>query len=168
MSGKAFHLIPVIFILLVIGGISLFFYQNQQTALLQRQAMIHNKGASVMPFDLNQTTHIFKKTDSGGIQQVIAKDPKNSSQISLIRMHLKMEAELFQKGDFADPAKLHGTDMPGLNNLSKGASEIKITYSDLANGGQITYFTDNKDLAAAIHSWFDAQLSDHGTDAMGM
>ncbi len=79
-----------------------------------------------MPFDLNKTNHAFKKTADGGIQQVVAKDPNDSTQISLIRTHLQMEAQMFQKGDYQDPAQLHGASMPGLAALSKGASQIQV------------------------------------------
>ncbi len=161
-------LLPLIIAsLLAIGGIGAFMFYHY-SSLAQRQAIIHNKGESVMPFDLSQTTHIFKKTDTGGIQQVIAKDPKNTQQISLIRMHLQMEAGLFQKGDFRDPMTLHGNSMPGVQELSQGAKNIAISYVDLPNGGQITYNTNDTNLINSIHTWFDAQLSDHGSDAMGM
>ncbi len=161
-------LILLFFIILVAGVSGVYLYNTHQASLTARQAMIHQKGATVMPFNLNQTTHIFKKTDTGGIQEVVVKDANNTSQISLIRMHLQMEAQLFQKGDFQDPAKLHGGNMPGLQALSNGASQIKIVYEDVPNGGQITYTTSNTSLVTSIHTWFDAQLSDHGTDAMGM
>ncbi len=154
-------------LLLLAGGIAAFMFYHY-SALTQRQTMIHEKGQNVMPFDLSQTTHIFKKTDNGGVQQVVVKDDKDTQQISLIRMHLQMEAGLFQKGDFQDPAKLHGISMPGLQALSNGASQMKIVYTDLSNGGQITYTTNNKDLVNNIHTWFDAQVSDHGSDSMGM
>ncbi|MDD5229675.1 MAG: aspartate carbamoyltransferase, partial [Methylococcales bacterium] len=32
------------------------------------------RGSHVMPFDLEKTTHIFSKTEKGGVQQVIVKD----------------------------------------------------------------------------------------------
>jgi hypothetical protein len=31
----------------------------------------------------------------------------------------------------------------------------------------LAYKTPDTSLVAALHPWFDAQLSDHGTDAMG-
>jgi len=37
-----------------------------------RHAEIAAKGAEVMPFDLEKTTHIFEKLENGGRQQVIA------------------------------------------------------------------------------------------------
>ncbi|MGZ8951078.1 MAG: aspartate carbamoyltransferase, partial [Methylobacter sp.] len=49
---------------------------------------IAQRGSHVMPFNLEQTTHIFSKTEKGGLQQVIAKDSSNVEQIKLIREHL--------------------------------------------------------------------------------
>jgi hypothetical protein len=69
------------------------------------------------------------------------------------------------EGDFSDPRSLHGQDMPGVKELSEGASMIRIDYSELPNGAQITFETDDVRLITAIHRWFGAQLSDHGADA---
>ncbi len=133
-----------------------------------RQSMIHDRGSQVMSFKLDATTHIFKQTATGGIQQVVVKNPKDNEQINLIREHLQMEVRKFSSGDFSDPSSLHGRNMPGLSDLEKGASNINITYSDLSDGGQITYRTSDINLIKSIHNWFEAQISDHGKDAMKM
>lgn len=49
-----------------------------------RQGEVAARGAKVMPFDLEQTTHVFQKLDDGGLQKVVAKDPSNKKQIALI------------------------------------------------------------------------------------
>jgi hypothetical protein len=49
---------------------------------------VQRRGARVMPFNLEQTTHIFTKTDNGGIQQVIAKENADTEQIRLSQAHL--------------------------------------------------------------------------------
>jgi len=36
-----------------------------------RQGEIAARGAKVMPFDLEQTTHVFHKLDDGGLQKVV-------------------------------------------------------------------------------------------------
>lgn len=132
-----------------------------------RQAEVAARGAQVMPFNLSETTHIFTKTPSGGLQQVIAKDPQNAEQIRMIRLHLGEIAANFARGNFSAPANLHGPQMPGLATLkSAKPGDISIRYSDLANGGQIEYSTQNPTIVSSIHDWFDAQLSDHGSDAM--
>lgn len=130
-----------------------------------RQVMVHDMGSQVMPFDLGETTHIFEMTESGGIQQVIADDPSDDAQIALIQQHIQHEAMRFSSGDFADPSSLHGGDMPGIKELAAGAAQIKVTYTVLPDGAQITFTTQDLRLITAIHRWFGAQLSDHGSDA---
>ena len=130
-----------------------------------RQEEVAVKGAKVMPFDLEQTTHVFQKLDDGGLQKVVAKDPSNKKQIALIQSHLKEESEKFRKGDFSDPAKIHGEDMPGTAQLKAGAPKIDVRYSALPDGAQIRYQAKDPKLVTAIHQWFSAQLSDHGDHA---
>jgi len=66
-----------------------------------RQEHVHHMAHGVMPFDISQTVHIFKMTESGGVQKVIAKDPAATDQIALIQRHLQHEAENFQQGDYS-------------------------------------------------------------------
>jgi hypothetical protein len=132
-----------------------------------RQAEVATRGAQVMPFDLEQTMHHFQSLDNGGLQTVTAKDPANREQIALIQAHLKEEAEKFQQGDFSDPAKIHGEDMPGLAALKAGAGQIEIQYLPLPDGAEIRYTTKEPTLVMAIHHWFMAQRADHGRHATG-
>jgi hypothetical protein len=130
-----------------------------------RQEHIHHMGSGVMPFDLSKTTHVFQMTEEGGIQRVLAKDPADAKQIALVRQHLQHESERFQKGDFSDPAALHGEEMPGLRELAAGAARLTVTYASLPNGAEITFATQDIRLVTAVHQWFGAQLSEHGADA---
>jgi hypothetical protein len=129
------------------------------------QEHVHQMAHSVMPFDMSKTLHIFKMTESGGVQRVIARDADDTKQIVFIQQHLKHEAEKFQRGDYSDPAMLHGVDMPGLKDLQAGASGIKVSYATLPLGAEITFETTDLHLLTAIHRWFGAQLSEHGADA---
>lgn len=130
-----------------------------------RQDHVHHMAHRVMPFDISKTVHIFRMTEYGGVQQVIAKNPGASDQIALIRQHLRHEAGRFQLGDYGDPARLHGPEMPGLRELQAGASRINVSYSDLPAGAEITFTTNDLHLMTALHRWFGAQLSEHGADA---
>ncbi len=130
-----------------------------------QQEHVHNMSHGVMPFDLAKTVHIFKMTESGGIQKVIVRETRYTDQIALIQHHLHMESEQFQHGDYSDPATLHGADMPGLKELKVGASHIKVSYTPLPNGAEITFETTDLHLLTALHRWFGAQLSEHGADA---
>jgi hypothetical protein len=129
------------------------------------QERVHQMSHSVMPFEMSKTVHVFKMTESGGAERVLVRDPQDTDQVVLIRRHLKYEAEKFQRGDYADPTKLHGSDMPGLKELEANASHVKVSYSKLPAGAQITFRTEDIHLLTAIHRWFGAQLSEHGADA---
>ncbi|MGZ5165406.1 MAG: aspartate carbamoyltransferase [Burkholderiales bacterium] len=118
-----------------------------------------------MPFDMGKTVHIFAMTDTGGVQKVVVRDVRDGDQVTLIRQHLRHEAEAFQKGDFGDPGHLHGDAMPGLKDVRANASRIRVTYADLPNGAQISFETSDTHTITAIHRWFGAQLSEHGSDA---
>lgn len=128
---------------------------------------VAGRGKHVMPFDLEKTIHVFFRTDQGGIQQVNAKNDTDVEQIELIRAHLKKIAQEFGQGDFSDPEQIHGADMPGLAVLRTAKpGEISMKYSELPNGAQIDYSSENPEYIQAIHQWFDAQLSDHARHAV--
>ncbi len=130
-----------------------------------RQEEIAEKGAEVMPFDLEKTTHIFEKTETGGVQKVVADDPNDAEQVALIREHLEEEAAAFRRGDLSDPSEIHGEEMPGVKELEAGAKEMVIHYSELPDGAKIEYESSDPALVTALHTWFDAQVSDHGDHA---
>lgn len=133
----------------------------------QRLDEVAERGSHVMPFDLEKTTHIFSKTDTGGVQQVIAKDKSDTEQINLIRSHLSAITKEFKQGNFSNPEKIHGERMPGLAELKTAKTgQIKIVYKELPDGAEITYATHIEKLKLAIHQWFDAQLSDHARHAV--
>jgi hypothetical protein len=130
-----------------------------------RQAEVAERGAEVMPFDLDATTHRFTKTPDGGVQTVTADDPADQTQIGLIRDHLRTETDNFSRGDFDDPARIHGMDMPGVDELSAGYERITVSYSEVPAGAELTYTTSEPELVDAIHAWFDRQVMDHGDNA---
>lgn len=129
-----------------------------------RQAEVAELGRGIMPFDLERTTHVFNKQEFGGIQQVIS-DDGDAEQIALIQTHLQEEFNRFQQGDFSDPAHIHGDNMPGLAELQAGYEQLEVTYTELPDGAQINYSSENPELIEAIHAWFEAQLMDHGAHA---
>ena len=127
----------------------------------ERQAEVARKGATVMPFDLMRTTHFFDDRKSGGVETVTANDKADAEQIKLIRGHLSAEAKRFSRGDFSDPAKIHGEDMPGLATLSHAGRKLSVRYRPLPAGASLTYSSRDPAVVAALHEWFAAQRSDH-------
>jgi len=57
--------------------------------------------------------------------------------------------------------------MPGLAALKAATpGELRINYHDVAAGGEVEYASDRPKVVDAVHQWFDAQLVDHGPDAV--
>jgi hypothetical protein len=146
---------------LVAGG----YVWGSHQARGERQAEVAARGAEVMPFDLEQTTHVFDERDDGGVQTVVADDPDDRATVEEIRLHLEAEAHEFGEGRFDDPMAIHGREMPGVAALRAGADRIEIRYQEVPDGGRIVYVTREPELVEALHAWFDAQLSDHGEHA---
>ena len=133
----------------------------------RRQADVASRGVDVMPFRLDATTHVFTKTATGGTQRVVAKDPTDAVQTGLVRRHLRELQSKFRSGNFDGPTHIHGGDMPGLAALvAAKPGEIRISYRNVAGGAELTYQPASADLVESLHAWFDAQLADHGADAM--
>lgn len=133
----------------------------------ERQAEVARRGSEVMPFSLKATTHVFTPTPDGGTQRVVARNLADTRQVNLVRGHLRELQAQFLKGDFSAPSHIHGTDMPGLAELrSAKPGQVSIDYQDVDGGAELTYRTADPKLVEALHAWFDAQLQDHGADAM--
>jgi hypothetical protein len=128
---------------------------------------VEQRGAAVMPFDQARTMHMFQPTLNGGTETIVSND-HDPRQIALIRSHLGKEAEAFAKGDYADPMAIHGMQMPGVATLRTSSAKILVAYQTVADGARLTFSTKDAVALQAIHDWFAAQASDHGSHAMMM
>ncbi len=128
---------------------------------------VHQRVQEEVPFALDQTLQTFTKTVHGGVQHVVAKSADNTKQIKLIQAHLLKLANDFRKGDFSLTERIHGADMPGLAQLKRAETDdIKFEYQALPDGAQIHYSTEYPQYVQALHEWFDAQASEHGSDVL--
>ncbi|WP_218021079.1 hypothetical protein [Nocardia crassostreae] len=93
-----------------------------------------------------------------------AHEPADAEQIRLIREHLTAEAAKFATGDFSDPTTIHGDEMLGLADLRAGVNRFTVRYEELPDGAILHYSSNEPALVDALHRWFEAQSSDHGTD----
>ena len=95
------------------------------------------------------------------------KSPGDTKQTALIRRHLKDIAGRFARGDFGAPTDVHGAQMPGLGAPKAAVpGELHVRYRDLRSGAEIQYSSHDPKHVSALHEWFDAQVADHGKDAM--
>lgn len=128
---------------------------------------VHQRTQQVVPYKLDLVQQTFTKTVHGGIQHVVAKSADDAKQIKLIQAHLAEIANQFRKGDFSVTERMHGADMPGLAKLKTAKTDdIRFEYKPLDNGAQIHYSTEYPQFVQALHEWFDAQISEHGSDTL--
>jgi hypothetical protein len=64
------------FATLTVAGAFLFYATGIFTTH-NRHEEVAARGATVMPFDLEQTMHVFQKLEDGGLQKVVVKEPSN-------------------------------------------------------------------------------------------
>jgi hypothetical protein len=138
----------------------------QSPASSERLDQVAEHGRHVMPFNLEKTQHVFKKTEHGGIQQVVVKDASDQEQIRLINQHLSDISERFKQGDFSKQRRIHGDDMPGLAELAAANGAVHFDYRPLPNGAEIEFSAEDSSLVDAIHRFFNAQLRDHARHAI--
>ena len=92
---------------------------------------------------------------------MVADDPTDRQQVDLIQQHLRNEAASFARGQFSDPAQIHGAQMPGLATLEANAGRLVVQFTTRADGAELRYTTDDPVVLDALHDWFAAQTSDH-------
>lgn len=129
------------------------------------QDMVTEHGAQVMPFDQKQAMHMFLPSTTGGVVEIVVHD-MDATQVALVRSHLLEEAAMFTRGDYSDPAYIHGKTMPGLARLESAASRVSVRYFETPSGAAITLASAEQDLVAAIHLWLAAQRRDHSSSPM--
>lgn len=117
------------------------------------------QAAPALPYNDSNSSQAFQKNQSGGIQQLVANDPKDTALIAAIRAQLEAEADRFGQGDYSGIVKVSGKDIPAGQYLSAKAGQIGIIYRNVPAGAAIDYQGRDAAAVAAIHDWFDAQLS---------
>jgi hypothetical protein len=94
--------------------------------------------------------------------------PLDQANIGSLRSHLQTVASQFAEGNHSQPAAIHSADMPGLTELQAGAARVQVGYEQIPAGARITYRTGDLAPITALHSWFDAQNTDHAMPGMGV
>jgi hypothetical protein len=111
-------------------------------------------GAPAAPFNGHNSTQVFQKNPSGGIQQVVAKDPNDKPLVAAIRAYLEAEAQRFGTGDYSGRFK-------GVRHLKAvKPGQIRIIYRNVQAGAAIDYVGTDTASVDAIHTWFDAEIPD--------
>src|SRR5579859_7487239 len=110
--------------------------------------------APAAPFNAHNSAQAFQMNQTGGIQQVVAKDPNDKQLVAAIRSYLEAQAQRFGDGDYSGHFK-------GVRNLKAvKPGRIAVTYRNVPAGAAIDYVGADAAAVDAIHKWLDAEIPD--------
>jgi hypothetical protein len=121
------------------------------------------RGGHAMGFSQTATTHHFFLKPEGGVIQVEANDPKDTSSRDSIRMHLGHIAKMFADGDFNIPMFVHDTVPPGVPEMKELQKRIHYTFEETPNGGRVIISSADVKALEAIHRFLQFQIEEHKT-----
>ena len=133
----------------------------------QSHAQMNHRGAQVMGFDQEKTTHHFLLFDDGGAIDVSVKDATDAKNRDAIRSHLPHIAVKFAQGDFEAPLLVHATQVPGTGAMAGLKAKITWTYVETPAGGRVDILTTDPAALKAVHEFLRFQIADHKTGDAG-
>jgi hypothetical protein len=125
---------------------------------------MNDRGAMVMGFDQNQTTHHFYLYKDGGAIDLAVKDAADTRDRDAIRSHLPHIATMFGEGDFDVPMLVHDSrDVPGTVVMAQRKDRITYRYVQTPMGGRVDIVTADSDAITAVREFLTYQIKEHQT-----
>ena len=143
----------------------LFLLASAAAAVQQQHdnTAMNTRGAHVMGFDQNKTTHHFTLTKTGGIIQVQANDPSDTTSCDHIRTHLEHISKAFAQGDFTDPHEVHAETPPGVPTMKARKAKITYRFESTPTGAKVIITTADPKASEAVHDYLRYQIREHNT-----
>jgi hypothetical protein len=126
-------------------------------------AGMNERGDKGMGFSQEKTTHHFYLTKSGGVIQVEANDPQDTSSRDRIRQHLGHIAVMFAEGNFEIPMFVHDRTLPGVPEMRMLKSAVSYKFEETKAGGRVRISSEDAQAVAAVHSFLRFQITEHRT-----
>jgi len=124
---------------------------------------MNQRGAQVMGFDQEKTTHHFYLYADGGAIDVAVNDASDKTNLDAIRAHLPHIAMMFSHGNFDAPMLVHDTNVPGTVEMAKLKDRITYKYAQTSKGGRVKIMTTDAEALKAVHAFLKFQITDHKT-----
>jgi len=124
---------------------------------------MNERGEEGMGFSQTATTHHFLLNADGGVIQVEANDPKDTTSSENIRMHLTHIAKALSSGDFAIPMFVHDTVQPAVPVMKQMKDKILYKFEETPAGAQVVITTTDPQALVAIQQFLRFQIAEHKT-----
>jgi len=127
-------------------------------------ARMNARGAAVMGFDQDATTHHFLLYEDGGAIDISVRDAADVADRDAIRSHLPHIATMFGEGRFEAPMLVHdSTTVPGTAVMTELRDRIRYRYSETSGGGRVDIVTTDAAAVEAVHAFLRFQIDQHET-----
>jgi hypothetical protein len=127
-------------------------------------AGMNHRGATVMGFEQEKTTHHFHLYEDGGAIDVSVNDAADTANRDAIRSHLPHIALLFGQGNFEGPMVVHDSKtVPGTAEMTSLKDRISYQYVESSTGGRVDIVTRDAAALKAVHEFLRFQIADHKT-----
>jgi hypothetical protein len=127
-------------------------------------AGMNQRGAMVMGFDQEKTSHHFYLYEDGGAIDVSVKDATDATNRDAIRSHLPHIAMMFGQGNFDAPMLVHElSKVPGTAEMARLKQTITYKYVETPKGGRVDIVTTDRAALVAVHEFLKFQITDHKT-----
>ena len=146
-----------------LGVIATLFGSAHQSTPHTHSSDVDRRGAHVMGFDQNKTTHHFLLYEDGGSIDVSVKDSSDTADLNAIRAHLPHIAAMFAAGNFEAPMLVHDMNVPGATEMAALKDRLTYRFVQTPQGGRVDITTTDADALAAVHKFLRFQISDHRT-----
>ena len=125
---------------------------------------MNERGAMVMGFDQQNTSHHFYLYRDGGAIDIAVKDASDSTNRDAIRAHLPHLAVMFGEGRFDAPMLIHDSaNVPGTAVLRERSKALRYSYVETVDGGRVDIMTTDSAALAALHDFLRFQIVEHQT-----
>lgn len=136
---------------------------QHQHETAQHDTSLGQRGAQVMGFSQEKTTHHFELKQDGGVIEARANDLKDAATLGEIRGHFQHIAKMFAAGDFNAPMLVHAQNVPGTAAMSRLKDAIHWQMQEIPRGARISIIADNQEAVDAVHDFLRFQIENHKT-----
>lgn len=147
-----------------LAALALLAFASATAGAGQNPASHDGRGAMVMGFDQNRTSHHFLLFTDGGAIDVSANDQSDAKNRDAIRSHLPHIAMMFGSGDFDAPMLVHNSaSVPGTKVMAERKDRLRYEYVETPNGGRVNIVTTDPKALDAVHAFLKYQIDEHKT-----
>lgn len=109
------------------------------------------------------TTRHFLLSDKGGVIQIEAKNPGDTTSRDQIRHRLVWLAAHYKAGDFSSLTATHQGAVPGVPEMIKRKDAITYHYEEMERGGRVVITTADPAAKSAVQEFLRSQIAEHRT-----